>query len=468
MASFQCPAYCHQYYLYQQTNISPKLLFKNNLNKAKQKYINCTSSSSSKRRRGIEAKLSVDSEGEEKKDKRFRILIAGGGIGGLVMALAAQRRGFEVMVFEKDLSAVRGEGPHRGPIQLLSNAIGILADIDESVGKQVLDAGCATGNRTNGLVDGVSGNWLAKYDIMTPAIKSGLPMTRVISRMALQQILLEAVGDHIVFNKSKVVDFSQDQHKVMVTLEDGRQFEGDILVGADGIRSEVRKKLFGAQEVTYSGYTCHTGLAKYPPSYKNSIGYVVYLGPNRDFVATDVGGGKMQWYAFHKEAPRGIDTLGGKKVRIMELFGSWCDDVTTLIKNTSEEMIFRRDIYDRDMIYSWGKGRVTLLGDSAHPMQPNLGQGACMAIEDCYQLIIELESMKKSKTDVIKLSDISSALKRFARKRNLRVKIVHGVTRIASKSLSEYQPFPHISFQVTGFVLKLVLPRFMSWLVTAR
>ncbi|GKF03153.1 zeaxanthin epoxidase, chloroplastic-like protein, partial [Tanacetum coccineum] len=75
-------------------------------------------------------------------------------------------------------------------------------------------------------------------DLMTPAIKSGLPMTRVISKMALQQILLDAIGDHIVFNKSKVVDFSQNPYKVMVTLEDGRQFEGDMLVGADGIRSE--------------------------------------------------------------------------------------------------------------------------------------------------------------------------------------------------------------------------------------
>jgi zeaxanthin epoxidase len=71
----------------------------------------------------------------------------------------------------------------------------------------------------------------------------------------------------------------------------------------------------------------------------------------------------------------------GKKVRLMELFGSWCSDVTSLINKTREEMILRRDIYDRDMIYSWGIGRVTLLGDAAHPMQPNLGQGGCLAIE---------------------------------------------------------------------------------------
>ncbi|GKF02397.1 hypothetical protein Tco_0029320, partial [Tanacetum coccineum] len=78
------------------------------------------------------------------------------------------------------------------------SALGVLVDIDESVAKQVMDAGCVTGNRINGLVDGLSGEWLAKYDLLTPAIKSGLPVTLVISRMELQEILLNAVGDHIV------------------------------------------------------------------------------------------------------------------------------------------------------------------------------------------------------------------------------------------------------------------------------
>ncbi|GMY22232.1 zeaxanthin epoxidase, chloroplastic-like [Fagus crenata] len=91
--------------------------------------------------------------------KRLRILIAGGGIGGLVLALAAKHRGFEVKVFEKDLSAVRGEGRHRGPIQLLSSALAVLQEIDENVAQQIMKAGCVTGNRINGLADGVSGEW---------------------------------------------------------------------------------------------------------------------------------------------------------------------------------------------------------------------------------------------------------------------------------------------------------------------
>lgn len=79
------------------------------------------------------------------------------------------------------------------------------------------------------------------------------------------------------------------------------------------------------------------------------------------------------------------------KKRLLELFTNWCEEVTALISETQEDMILRRDIHDRDMIYSWGIGRVTLIGDAAHPMQPNLGQGGCMAIEVSNFLVWNLE-----------------------------------------------------------------------------
>ena len=97
--------------------------------------------------------------------RKLRVLIAGGGIGGLVLALAAKHRGHEVKVFEKDLSAVRGEGRHRGPIQLLSGALAVLEAIDENVAKQIMEAGCVTGNRTNGLADGLSGEWYVCFTL---------------------------------------------------------------------------------------------------------------------------------------------------------------------------------------------------------------------------------------------------------------------------------------------------------------
>lgn len=108
-------------------------------------------------------KSGLDFDEVMKKDesKKLRILIAGGGVGGLVLALAAKHRGFDVKVFEKDLSAVRGEGLHRGPIQLLSSALAVLEAIDEDVARRIMEEGCITGNRINGLADGISGKWYA-------------------------------------------------------------------------------------------------------------------------------------------------------------------------------------------------------------------------------------------------------------------------------------------------------------------
>ncbi|GKU98953.1 hypothetical protein SLEP1_g11886 [Rubroshorea leprosula] len=244
--------------------------------------------------------------------KRLRILVAGGGIGGLVFALAAKRKGFDVVVFEKDMSAIRGEGQYRGPIQVQSNALAALEAIDLEVADEVMQAGCITGDRINGLVDGISGSWYIKFDTFTPAAERGLPVTRVISRMTLQQILAHAVGEDVILNESNVVGFVDHGHKVTVMLENGKQYEGDLLVGADGIWSKVRTSLFGPKEAVYSGYTCYTGIADFVPADIESVGYRVFLGHKQYFVSSDVGAGKMQWYAFHKEPPGGVDSSHGR------------------------------------------------------------------------------------------------------------------------------------------------------------
>ncbi|KAF5961174.1 hypothetical protein HYC85_002383 [Camellia sinensis] len=276
--------------------------------------------------------------------KKLRVLVAGGGIGGLVFALAAKRKGFDVMVFEKDLSAIRGEGQYRGPIQIQSNALAALEAIDLEVADEVMKTGCITGDRINGLVDGISGNWYCKFDTFTPAAERGLPVTRVISRMTLQQILACAVGEDVIMNDSNVVNFQDDGDKVTVILENGQRYEGDLLVGADGIWSKVRKNLFGFTEATYSGYTCYTGIADFVPADIETVGYRVFLGHKQYFVSSDVGAGKMQWYAFHNEPPGGVDGSTGKKQRLLKIFEGWCDNVIDLLLSTDEDAILRRDI----------------------------------------------------------------------------------------------------------------------------
>ncbi|KAH0460019.1 hypothetical protein IEQ34_010682 [Dendrobium chrysotoxum] len=413
--------------------------------------------------------------------KKLRILIAGGGIGGLVLALAVKKKGFDVLVFEKDMSAIRGEGQYRGPIQIQSNALAALEAIDSHVAEEVMETGCVTGDRINGLVDGVSGTWYIKFDTFTPAVERGLPVTRVISRMSLQQILASAVGYDVILNDSKIVDFADHGNKVTVILENGQQYEGDLLVGADGIWSKVREILFGYSEASYSGYTCYTGIADFVPPDIDTVGYRVFLGHKQYFVSSDVGAGKMQWYAFHNEPPGGSDAPNGKKEVLLKIFNGWCDNVIDLINATDEDAILRRDIYDRIPIFTWGKGRVTLLGDSVHAMQPNMGQGGCMAIEDSYQLALELEKAWKKSIQTRKPMDIKSSLKRYEKERRLRVAVIYGMARMAAIMASTYRPYlgvglgplsfltkfkiPHPGRVGGRFIIKYAMPLMLSWVL---
>ncbi|CAI0553544.1 unnamed protein product [Linum tenue] len=398
------------------------------------------------------------SQPSEQSEKKLRVLVAGGGIGGLVFALAAKKKGFEVIVFERDLSAIRGEGQYRGPIQIQSNALAALEAIDLDVADEVMRAGCVTGDRINGLVDGISGTWYVKFDTFTPAVERGLPVTRVISRMTLQRILASAVGEEIIQNGSNVVDFEDDGEKVTVTLDNGQQYEGDLLVGADGIRSKVRTKLFGPKDVTYSGYTCYTGIADFVPVDIESVGYRVFLGHKQYFVSSDVGAGKMQWYAFYNEPAGGTDKPGGKKERLLQLFEGWCDNVIDVLRATDEEAILRRDIFDRTPTLNWGKGRVTLLGDSIHAMQPNLGQGGCMAIEDGYQLAVDLVNAYDQSIESGKPVDVFSSLKSYEKARRLRVAIIHGMARMAAIMATTYRPYLGVGLGPLSFLTKFRIP----------
>ena len=410
------------------------------------------------------------------KTRPLRVLIAGGGIGGLVLGLAAKNRGLDVVVFERDLSAIRGEGQYRGPIQIQSNALAALEAVDRNAAEQILSNGCVTGDRINGLVDGISGEWYCKFDTFTPAAERGLPVTRVISRMKLQEILSGALGDDYIINGANVVDFVDDGRKVKVMLEDGRTFEGDVLAGADGIRSKVRTKLLGETATVYSDYTCYTGIADFVPADIETVGYRVFLGHKQYFVSSDVGQGKMQWYAFYNEPAGGVDAPGARKERLMKLFGHWCDKVVDLLDATPEDMILRRDIYDRIPILTWSKGRVTLLGDSAHAMQPNLGQGGCMAIEDGFQLALDLSKAAQQPSP-----DLAKVLKDYEGKRRIRVGVIHGLARMAAIMASTYKPYlgeglgplsfikdlkiPHPGRVGGRFFITIGMPTMLSWIL---
>ncbi|PSC71770.1 zeaxanthin epoxidase [Micractinium conductrix] len=382
----------------------------------------------------------------------LKVVIAGAGIGGLVLAVGLLKRGFDVTVLERDMTAIRGEGKYRGPIQIQSNALGALEALDARVAERVYEEGCITGDRVNGLCDGVTGDWYVKFDTFHPAADMGLPVTRVISRILLQEILAdtcrELAGDDVVTNSVQIVDYEQTVDgatgKKIVTAiaSDGRRFSGDLLIGADGIWSKVRERMIGPTDANYSQYTCYTGISDFTPPDIDIVGYRVFLGNGRYFVSSDVGGGKMQWYGFHKEPAGGTDPEGMRKQRLLNIFGDWTHQVTDLIKATPEREILRRDIFDRAPIFKWADGRVALLGDSAHAMQPNLGQGGCMAIEDAYQLVLDLcKEADKVESGKAAAVDVEGVLSGYTMKRVVRAASIHGMAGMAAYMASTYKAY---------------------------
>ena len=304
----------------------------------------------------------------------------------------------------------------------------------------------------------MSGDWYCKFDTFHPAVDNGLPVTRVISRVTLQGILAEGLG--AVLRNNERVDSFEDAGEGGVTavLESGERVHGDVLVGADGIRSRIRNQMLGPSEPNYSNYTCYTGIADFVPPDVDTVGYRVFLGNKQYFVSSDVGEGRQQWYAFHCEKAGGSDEPGTRKARLLSIFGHWCDDVVDLIKNTPEEEVLRRDIYDRAPILTWSKGRVTLLGDSAHAMQPNLGQGGCMAIEDAYTLAEELRGALSEAGGRPGRAFLQTALARYENKRRLRVGTIHGMARLAAEMASTYKAYLGEGLGPLSFIEKLHIP----------
>jgi len=363
-----------------------------------------------------------------------QICISGGGIGGLFSALTLRNAGYEVAVYEK----TREYRPFGGPIQIASNGLEAVRRIDADVHDEILRHSTCIGDRINGLKDGVSNEWFATFDLKTPAEARGQRPSVVIDRPALQDILLKRVADSVT-KGTEVVGYEQlhDGERVAALLSDGSKHEADLLIGSDGLRSKMRTALNpneGAPE--WSGYTCFAAIAYTVPHDIETVGYKVFLGRRKYFVSVDVGGGRIQWYAFLNVPPGSLpdDFRSGEPAisYLRDEFAGWSSEVFDLLESTPFEEIEQRDLYDRPPQVTWSRGRVCLLGDAAHPMMPNLGQGGCMAIEDAFVLGRELTRVGHEQ-DAFPL-----ALKRYNQNRVLRAAAVQGMSRLSSAILFQY------------------------------
>lgn len=378
----------------------------------------------------------------------LRVVVAGGGVGGLFLAKALQKQGIKVTVLEKTGKFER----FGGPIQLASNALATIKGIDEGIFDKLMKKFTFTGTRTNGIKDGIRTVWYTKFEAITKAAEFfSLPYTGVIDRPDLQELLLDEVGgDETVQRDSEVQRWEQlpDGKGVKVFVTRGEKaggkgtgtietIEADVLVGADGIWSTIRSQMWNQPAkgpesgTTYSGYTCFAGDTIQKTPYYFDVGYQVYIGPGKYFVTSDVGRGRTQWYAF-LALPAGSKSRASNKEYLRDLFssgkeGRWTEEVFKVLDETPDDVIAQRDLYDRppSLTKSWAKGNAVMIGDAVHPMMPNLGQGGCQAIEDAYVLAQRLGSVTDRKS-------VPMTLQSFYLERLPRTAICQGLSRIAS------------------------------------
>jgi len=300
------------------------------------------------------------------------ILIVGGGIGGLTLAALLRRRGRECMVLER---AARF-APIGAGIVLQPNAVKALriGGIDQPV----VTRGAAMQRMQ---IRDHRGRVLSSVEAQSflTAFSAGVAGFH---RATLHTALLDLIEPSSIRLDAAVRSCGETTEGVFAELETGERIEGSGLVGADGLRSAVRRKIVKDGEPVYSGYTSWRGVtdrgALWPAGQMSES-----WGAGARFGLVAIDGDRLYWFAT-ANVPAGEKDRG--KADLLARFGGWHEPVRAVVESTPEGAILRTDISDRDPIERWSEGRMTLLGDAAHPMTPNLGQGGCQAIEDAVVL----------------------------------------------------------------------------------
>eukprot|EP01041_Mallomonas_annulata_P011378 gene11378-23816_t len=367
----------------------------------------------------------------------LKVAVCGGGVGGMFLGYTLQKKGFDVTVYEKTAQFSR----FGGPIQLASNALGCVKAIDPLLFDKIMGRFTFTGTRKCGIKDGIRNSWYNVFDaIKNLADWGNLPYTGVIDRPDLQEIMLSLMAPGAVVNNMPIEKYTENEDgTVDIESKDGQVIKGfDVVVGADGIWSSIRRQMWNEPSdrpgsAQYSGYTLFAAETIMPPDsvFFQSEGYLdtgykVYIGPNKYFVTSDVGSGRIQWYAF-LGLPPGTKARASNRDFVKEQFEGWSPEILACLDNTPDEIIDQRDMYDRrpSVFRSWSKGHVTMLGDAVHPMMPNLGQGGCQALEDAFVLTNLLCQVTEKK-------QIPAVLQEYYQKRIIRSAIVQGMSRFSS------------------------------------
>jgi salicylate hydroxylase len=318
--------------------------------------------------------------------KVSRISIVGGGIGGLTAALALQHFGYRVAVFERarELREI-GAG-----VTITPNAMHALNFL--GVGERIAQEA------------GPTEAYLIRHFRTGEVIKTRASGTDYVERFGanyyqvhradLHAALADAVlrnDSNCIFLDHRFAFLTQDSEQVAATFTNGRTITTDVLVGCDGAASKVRACVFGDEEVNYTGQVAFRALLPMAnvPACLAKLPFAMFVGNNRVLLHYPLRHRTIMNVVGVAREPSWQEegwTIPATVEDFANLHGDFHSDASSLIRAIASGTLFKWGLRDREPLRQYTKGRVTMLGDAAHPMTPFLGQGACIAIEDAMVL----------------------------------------------------------------------------------